>query len=246
MKMSIVRAALSAWTLLPLGITAASAAPITVINPSFEIIPPGGLPLTSGCQGAGCSYNAGPGSIPGWTNSGFSGEFIAGVQVGNHFAFDFMPDGIAGAYTNTAGPSIISQTVTETVQLGITYTLEVDFGLRHDAPSFSPATADLLINGIQYSATGVAPSPGSWSTFTATYIGLATDVGDPITIALGSTTTGFPTQPIQADFDNVRLSSNTPSPPIPEPSSIELLGAALVGAGAFARRKRHIPWCQGV
>src|SRR6202011_5726866 len=96
---------------LLLATAAASAAPITVNNPSFEIIPPGGLPLTAGCQGAGCSYNAGPGSIPGWTNFGFSGEFIAGTQVGNHFAFDFMPDGIAGAYTNTSGPSIISQTV---------------------------------------------------------------------------------------------------------------------------------------
>jgi hypothetical protein len=233
--MSIAPIGLATWVGVLLSATAAaSAAPITVNNPSFEIIPPGGLPLTAGYQGAGCSYNAGPGSIPGWTNFGFSGEFIAGTQVGNHFAFDFMPDGIAGAYTNTAGPSIISQTVAPTVQLGMTYTLQVDFGLRHDAPSFSPATADLLINGIRYSATGVAPAPGSWSTFTATYIGLAADVGDPITIELGSTTAGFPPQ---ADFDNVRLSSNGPSA-VPEPSSVGILAVASMGLVALVRRKR--------
>jgi PEP-CTERM motif len=100
-----------------------------------------------------------------------------------------------------------------------------------------------LINGVRYSANGVAPTPGSWSTFTATYTGIAADVGDPITIELGSTTTGFPTQAVQADFDDVRLSNNAAPPPIPEPSSIGLLGAALIGVVAFARRKHHIRWC---
>ena len=41
----------------------ASAGSITVVNPSFEILPSGGLP--NGC-GTGCSYSTG--AIPGWVD----------------------------------------------------------------------------------------------------------------------------------------------------------------------------------
>ena len=209
--------------LLVLVTTAALAAPITVNNPSFEILPPGGLPI--GC-GIGCSYNEG--SIPDWTNSGFSGEFIPGTQVGNFFAFNTIPDGITVAYSNDNG-GIISQTVGATVQAGVVYTLQVDLGWRNDVPAFI-GTANLLVNGKQYLATGATPLQGNWSNFTATYTGLAADVGDPITIQLDSIGE-------QSDFDNVRLADNLAST-VPEPGSVDILGAALIGVLAFARRKR--------
>jgi len=111
--------------------------------------------------------------------------------------------------------------------------LEVDLGLRHDAPGFV-ATADLLVNGIRYAAIGATPTPGNWSKFTATYVGLAADVGDPITIELSSTAAGFPPQ---ADFDNVRLSDNIVSV-VPEPGSLGVFGMGVIGLLVFARRKR--------
>src|SRR5207302_10757629 len=125
-----------AGALLSLATTPALAVPITVNNPSFEIQPAGGLPLTAGCVGAGCSYNAGAGAIPGWTNSGASGEFIPGPQVGNFFAFNTIPDGITVAYSN--GP-LISQTVGATVQAGVVYTLQIDLGWRKDYSAFASA-----------------------------------------------------------------------------------------------------------
>ena len=170
-------------------------ASLTVNNYSFEIVPSGGFPFTAGCQGQGCSYSEGVGRIPGWVNTTSSGEFIPGVQVGNRFAFDTIPDGSTVAFANAA---TISQTVGATVQVGAMYTLQVDLGWRKDFPVFT-GTAGLLVNGRQHVATGTTPVRGNWSTFTATYTGLAADAGAPITIQLN-------TLSLQADFDNVRLS----------------------------------------
>jgi hypothetical protein len=143
------------------------------------------------------------------------------------FAFNTIPDGVIVAYSNSP---LISQTVGPTVEAGVTYTMQIDLGWRKDYPAFASAV-DLLINGTQYVATGTAPTQGDWSTFTATYTGLAADVGDPITIELRNTNSS-----LQADFDNVRLSSNPP--PASEPSSIALLGMAFAVMG-FALRVSH-------
>lgn len=114
------------------------------------------------------------------------------------------------------------------MQAGLVYTLLVDIGCRNDAPCLG--TADLLINGNQYAASGVLASPGNWSTFTATYIATGADVGSSITIELG--TTGF-----QGNFDNVQLSSDVPSA-TPEPVSMGLVGVALAGIAMLRMRNR--------
>lgn len=163
--------------LLILMTTAASADPITVNNPSFEILPPGGLPIACG---TGCSFSEA--AIPDWTNGGFSGQFIPGTQVGNFSFFTTVPDEITVAYSNSG---TISQTVGATVQAGVIYTLQVDLGWRNDLPAFV-GTADLLVNGNQYFATGATPVQGNFSNFTATYTGLAADVGASITIQLNT------------------------------------------------------------
>ena len=114
---------------LMLGIASAAwAAPITVNNPSFEILPAGGLPF--GC-GTGCSFSGG--SIPGWSTSGTGlGQFQPGVHLGNLTLFNSLSDGPTSAYSNS-GP--ISQTVGATVQAGVIYTLLVDIGDRNDLPA---------------------------------------------------------------------------------------------------------------
>jgi hypothetical protein len=198
--------------------TQAVAAVVTVVNPSFETLPSGGLPFTCG---TGCAYSVG--AIPGWNNSGSSGQFQPDPPAIVTY-FSTLSDGPTSAYTN--GPTI-SQTVADTVQQGVIYTLLVDLGARNDL-SFD-GTADLLINGTRYVATGVAPTRGNWATFTATYTGLASDVGDSITIELNATGA-------EGNFDNVRLSNSLASP-VPEPATLGLIGFSLVLLGAFARRK---------
>src|SRR5450432_284575 len=99
---------------------------ISVNNPSFEILPAGGLPI-GGYLGGVFSIDA----IPGWVNSGVSGQFQPGGPSGTvpNGYFNTLSVGPTEAYTNGG---TISQTVGATVQTGVTYTLLVDIGARLD------------------------------------------------------------------------------------------------------------------
>ncbi len=105
--------------------------------------------------------------------------------------------------------------------------MTVDLGWRLDDPF--AGSAGLLINGVQYLATGTTPVQGNWSTYTATYTGLSADVGDTITIQLNATGD-------QGNFDNVALvdSLNTVS----EPETMFLMGLGILGATLYSKRKR--------
>jgi hypothetical protein len=192
---------------------------ITVTNFSFETLPDGGLTF-AGC-GAGCSYSEGSG-IPGWSISPGAqiGQFQPG-NPGNTNYFSALSDGITSAYSNIDG-SVISQTVGETVVIGEVYTLLIDIGWRFDAPF--TGTADLLINGHTYNATGTTPTRGTFGLFTASYTGTAADVGQFITIELRSSGP-------QANFDNVRLDGS-----VPEPASFLLIAPALLALGWRIKR----------
>jgi hypothetical protein len=195
------------------------AAPITVINHSFETLPPGVQLM--GC-GANCAYSVD--AIPGWVISGpgATGQFQPGTS-GPYF--DTVPDGTTVAYTNNG---TISQTVAPTVQLGAIYTLLVDVGLRRDISN--PGSVQLLIGGnAPIVATGVAPLAGNWSTYIAMYTGVVGDVGKSISIGLTSPSA-------QGDWDNVRLDASVN--PVPEPAALSLIGIGFAGMCLFARRRR--------
>jgi hypothetical protein len=207
-----------------LSLTASAwAAPITVINPSFEILPAAGL--TESC-GLGCSYSVD--FIPGWLNTPFlglglsSGQFQPGPDVGNFTYFDSLSDGPTSAYTSIPG---IEQTVAAAVQAGVTYTLLVDVGWRKDAAL--TGVPRLRVNDLYYDGVG-APLLGGWATFTTTYVGRPEDVGLPITIFLDSAS-------FQGNFDNVRLSDSTDVAAVPEPATFGLLGAGLLAVWAKRR-----------
>jgi len=206
---------LGAFLLVP----ATYASTITVLNPSFEQLPSGGL--TNTC-GTGCSF--GPG-VPGWTTTGADGEFRPGAPT-NKTIFNTIPDGTTIAYSNGG---TTSQIVTPTVVAGEIYTLTVDVGVRKGGSD--PGSEALVINGHTYLATGTLPVGGNWATFTATYTGKAADVGKSIEILLSS-------PGVQADWDNVKL-SGVPGSDVPETTTSLLLGTGLALLGLVARRKRR-------
>jgi hypothetical protein len=188
---------------------------IPVLNPSFEDT----NPLTVACGGVDCAYNAGP--IPDWVTTGPTGSWQPG-NPSNSVYFDGLPDGVVVAYANGG---TITQIVSEVVTLGTTYTLLVDVGNRKDLPQTGEVY--LTIGGTPVAAIGGIAAEGAFATFTATYTGLAADVGKSIGILL---TTSGP----QGVFDNVQLSSE--AAPVPEPASVGLLGLGLLGIMAIRRR----------
>ena len=196
--------------------------PIFVNNPSFETRPEGGLPIKCG---TGCSLSPVTAGIPGWNVSGLAGELQPGPPATTTF-FDSVPDGITVAYSNGGS---ISQTVADAVQLGFTYTLSVDQGVRNDGVPDSGMVALEIGGGATIPALGAPAAPGNWSTYTAIYIGAAADVGQSITIVLGSTGAG--------DWDNVRLDAVVPQV-VPEPGSLALLGIAFATLGLTRRRNK--------
>jgi hypothetical protein len=192
--------------------------PILVNNFSFENLPVGGL--TNGC-GSGCSYSFNV-AIPGWISSGGQGQ----IQPGAVPVFTSIPDGTVVAFSNGG---TISQTVGPTVQLGVVYTLLVALGDPAGQPFVGSAA--LVVNGNTYGAVGVNPTSGNWSTFTATYTGLAGDVGQSITIQLASSG-------IQGAFDNVRLNDSLVTP-TPEPGVMSMLAGGLGAMVLLSRRLRR-------
>jgi len=201
--------------------TASANVSIPVTNFSFETLPGGGLNQT----GSNCSNTYSVGAIPVWIESGPgpSGQFNPGTPG---CIFNSVPNGSIIAYTNDG---TLSQTVSATVVTGNTYTLTVFEGTRADCCTAGGDTADLLVNGVQYFATGTVATAGNWTQWTATYTGLAADAGDSITIQLGGTGN-------QADFDDVTLSYTTPSA-VPEPAYLTLLAAGLGGMMMVVRRR---------
>lgn len=177
---------------------------ISVANPSFEALPAGGLNI--GCGGS-CAYDYGP--IPGWNDTGSSGQWIPGGYAGNPNAYN----GNVVAYSNGG---TISQTVGATAIAGVTYTLSVEVLHRTDVPIY--ALVQLEIGGVVVgTATPVDAGSGTWNDWTVSYTADAAQAGKSITILL--TSTG-----VQGDFDDVTLTDN-----VPEPSVLSLLTLGLLG-----------------
>jgi hypothetical protein len=193
----------------------ANASSITVLNPSFEVPPPGGFPLPNTNCAPGCSYSE-PGPIPDWTTVGDTGLFQPGNPLNTTY-FNTLPDGPTVAYTNGGS---VSQTVGTTTVAGDTYTLNVEVGFRKDVPD--PGTVTLFIDGNPFVASGTPQQlSGNWSLYTA--IGIATTTGGLITIDLSSPSA-------QGDWDSVTLSAT------PLPSTWTMLVVGFAGLAFFAYR----------
>ena len=122
--------------------------PIFVNNFSFETLPAGGLP--EGC-GVGCTYSTG--AIPGWSGgTGLFGQFQPGTPW-----FTTPPSDGSATMAWSQGPTI-SQTVLPTVQLGVTYTLMVDLGLRLDPGPTFVSSAGLLVDDVRLDETVPEPT----------------------------------------------------------------------------------------
>jgi hypothetical protein len=206
----------------------AFAGPVFVSNFSFEILPSPVI-LLAGC-GTGCEFTiASENAIPGWSasNPDAAGQLNPGVSSGTTTYYNSVPDGDWIAYASAGN---LTQSPA-TVVANTTYTLSVSLGLRKDFPALG--TAELVVNGNAYVATGVAPSSGNWATFTAAYNSALhpADVGLPLTIELISNGT-------QAGFDDVTLNTDGVAA-VPEPATMGFLGIGLTFVALLARGRNR-------
>ena len=194
---------------------------IAITNPSFETVDPL-HPLNQPC-GAGCSFNAGPGSIPGWTLTGAGGLFQPGTAG---FFTSPVPNGSIVAYDNGG---TISQVLSANLSANTTYALSVDVGRRVDA-LMTNFTIDLfagntLLNSLTVSNGTIAP--GSFALELLTFTTGANPLSGNLAIAFSNPS------PVQVNYDNVMLTATS----VPEPGSLTLLAAGL-GLAFFVLRRR--------
>lgn len=178
------------------------AAPIAVLNPSFEAQ---SLTIQEFTVGVLTDWNA-PGAQGAFRPSAFqfNGGNPQGLQTDPAVG---IPDGVNVAYSNGG---TISQVLGDTLTAGLLYTLMVDVGSRLDLPS--PGYVVQLLAGGEVLDSTSAPTPviGQFVTATVSFLAPANhpDLGKPLEIRLL-------TDGQQNDFDNVRLDAISEVPSIP-------------------------------
>ena len=169
--------------------------------------------------------------IPGWKRTG-----VAGVWNPRNSKLDtgFPENGNNVAWVATGGS--IYQELRHALAANTELTLSVDVGWRLD---FSIPSYDVQLwagNNLLVSESSTPLVHGEFVNLLLFYEVTDLDdsyLGEQIKIVLSQTGTGGN----QVNFDNVWF-SNGPTSPVPEPSTMFLLGSGLLGLGHFIRKKK--------
>jgi hypothetical protein len=240
-----VKVVLAVTTLALTGISGlVSAAPVSILNPSFESA---NLPLvgngTFSQLIAGSTIFASGGTLDGW---------MAGANTSNSAAGGFAPSpggnnwtsswwqGSNVAYVQLSGPGVVSlgQALPDTLQNDTMYTLTVDVGRRIFTPNFSYEIQLYAGTTLVASASNLTLASNSFGTDAAVYSSGSNNAlaGQNLGIVLTAFTNGATFT--EAFFDNVRLDAVSASA-IPEPGTIGLVLSGLAVA-TLRRFKRPI------
>lgn len=193
----------------------AQAAPVAIVNPSFEadVFGDGGFSVTA---------------PSGWTAilSGGGGTFNPNINQ-----LVAPTDGQQVGYLN--GVAGFSQTLADTVKAG-SYSLKTDFAFRKDCCSPGSFTLDLLAGPTLLGSFQGSTSNGFSNTAFKTaavdvvVADAAASIGQALVIRISGASS-------QIDFDNVRLDFAPTA--VPLPASALLLLPALVSVAGLARRR---------
>lgn len=204
------------WTVLALFCAPAFATPV-IVNPSFEI---GTAP------GAFLTVAGGGGAITGWTVIGHSVDYI-----GSYWQ---SADGSRNVDLNGNGVGGVRQVIPG-FTIGATYEL---FFYLSGNPDNLPVVKDLRVTvsgmgdfDFTFDTTGVSHANMGWTLESVPFVATVTTH----TITIASTTT-TPSVFYGPALDNLSITEDLSTAPVPEPASIVLVG---LGLGALATLRRR-------